>query len=158
MTTTGAPGTTIPAEVGAADIVPSVVQVLMMSGGEVISHGSGTVISDDGLILTNAHVATPFDLEIDELQIAVTGEAQQLPERRYIAEVVASDQALDLAVIRATKTLDGGVYDGALVPLPVGDSDDVEIGDDLLIFGYPGIGGDTVTTFGVTGPTGIFLD
>jgi S1-C subfamily serine protease len=143
--TTAAPDTTIPAEVGAADIVPSVVQVLMVSGGEVISHGSGTVISDDGLILTNAHVATPFELEIDELWIAVTTEAQQLPEPRYIAEVVASDQALDLAVIRASTTLDGGGYDGGLVPLPVGDSDAVEIGDDLLIFGYPGIGGDTIT-------------
>lgn len=143
--TTGSPDTTIPTEVGAAQIVPSVVQVLMMSGGEAIAHGSGTVISDDGLILTNAHVATPADLEIDGLQIAVTDEAQRVPEPRYIAEVIASDQALDLAVIRASATLDGGGYDGALVPIPIGDSDDVNIGDDLLIFGYPGIGGDTIT-------------
>jgi len=127
----------------------SVVQVQMMSGGEMVGWGSGTVISEDGLILTNAHVATPADVELDDLIIAVTQQADTPPEPGYHAEVVAADSVLDLAIIRITTNMGGGPYDGALEPIPIGDSDDVSIGDELIILGYPSVGGDTITlTYG----------
>jgi S1-C subfamily serine protease len=127
----------------------SVVQVQMLSGGEMVGWGSGTVISEDGLILTNAHVATPSDVELDDLIIAVTQQADTPPEPGYHAEVVAADSVLDLAIIRITTNMGGGPYDGALEPIPIGDSDDVSIGDELIILGYPSVGGDTITlTYG----------
>ena len=131
--------------VTARELIGSVVRIEMWVDGEYFNHGSGTVISDDGLILTNAHVATPAEFEIDQLMIAVTGEPDEPPVVRYEAFVLASDVKLDLAVIRAERTVDGQAYDGALTPLPVADSDSVDIGDELLIIGYPAIGLETVT-------------
>lgn len=131
------------------DLAKSVVQVQMMSGGEMVGWGSGTVISEDGLILTNAHVATPDDVELEDLVIAVTDQADTPPDPRYHAEVVAADSVLDLAVIRIIENMGGGPYDGALEPIPIGDSDAVTIGDELIILGYPSVGGDTITlTYG----------
>jgi len=123
----------------------SVVQLLVMVDGALALWGSGSVISDAGLILTNAHVATP-DVAVDEIQVAVTTTADAAPQAMYRAEVRAADVALDLAVVQITETLEGEPYQqGAIRPLPVGDSDAVSIGDDLLIFGYPRIGGETIT-------------
>lgn len=123
----------------------SVVQVQIMSGGKLAGWGSGTVISDGGLILTNAHVATPSDVEVDELLIGVTQQSDAAPVPRYRAEVVAADAVLDLAILQITETTGGGPYDHALEPLAIGDSNAVAIGDDLIIVGYPGIGGETIT-------------
>lgn len=123
----------------------SVVQVQIMANGELQGWGSGTVISDDGLILTNAHVATPSDIDNPQLIIAVTQEADQPPVQSYEAEVVAADSVLDLAIIKIVRNTGGGPYDGALEPLPIGDSDAVTIGDEIIILGYPSVGGDTIT-------------
>ncbi len=123
----------------------SVVQIQIMANGELQGWGSGTVISDDGLILTNAHVATPSDMTADELIIAVTQQADQAPVESYKAEVVASDSVLDLAIIKISENMGGGPYDGALEPIPIGDSDAVGIGDEIIIMGYPSVGGDTIT-------------
>jgi hypothetical protein len=63
-------------------------------------------------------------------------------------------------VIRITRGLDLNPVDPGSLDLPflrLGDSDSVEVGDELNIFGYPGIGGETVTfTKGVV--SGFSLD
>ena len=116
--------------------------------------GSGTIISKDGLILTNCHVAYPramWDLErwdYDALVVGLTTRSDSPPQFTYIAEVAQYDAELDLAVIRITRNIDGTPVQSAklsLPPLDLGDSDALEIGDALSIFGYPGIGGDTIT-------------
>ena len=126
-------------------------------GFDVIWTGSGTIISPDGLILTNCHVAcsneqtgNPED-KFDTLIIAMTVKSDQPPQPTYIGEVVQYSlrgSGLDLAVVRIVSTLDGKPVDTAklnLPYLPLGDSDELEINDTLTIFGYPGIGGDTIT-------------
>ena len=128
-----------------ADIAHAVVQVLMITADGVIGTGSGTIIDPSGLILTNAHVATPSDIELTELQVAITGASDHPATPTYDAEVAAADTVLDLAVIRITATLDGSPLPDAFPFVSVGDSDALEIGDDLSIFGYPGIGGNTIT-------------
>jgi len=116
--------------------------------------GSGTIISADGLILTNCHVAFPRamwddpEFDYDLLIVALTIRSDEAPQPTYLAEVMQYDPDLDLAVIRVSQMLDGSPVNREELSLPalaLGDSDAIELGDRLYIFGYPGIGGDTIT-------------
>ena len=81
--------------------------------------GAGTgVVLEDGLILTNAHVV--------EGAVAVVVTASD--GRRLEAEVVAGDSSQDIAV------LDVGP-DAGLTPATLGDSSDVEVGQDVVAIG-----------------------
>ncbi len=134
-----------PTPLSPADIAHAVVQVLMITADGVIGTGSGTIIDRSGLILTNAHVATPSDIELTELQVAITGASDHPATPTYDAEVAAADTVLDLAVIRITSALDGSTLPDAFPFVSLGNSDALDIGDDISIYGYPGIGGNTIT-------------
>jgi putative serine protease PepD len=117
-----------------------------------IGSGSGTIVSADGLILTNAHVASPASRgdpgEPDRLTIAVMQFEDQPPVLSYVARVVAVDGALDLAVLQIDSTLDGSPVNpfGLNLPfVPIGNSEEVRIGDRLNVYGFPGVGLDTIT-------------
>jgi serine protease Do len=130
---------------------------LAMDGGELVPvwGGSGTVISEDGLVLTNAHVATDmFDqvglggAPMDALVIALTTREDRPPTPMYFAEVVAYDHQLDLALLQITTDLNGRAVDADdmdLTAVEIGDSDELHLGDDLYIFGYPTIGEGYIT-------------
>lgn len=111
--------------------------------------GSGTIISADGLILTNAHVVLPDRyFPVDALVVAQTLSQDAVPEPKFYAEVLQADATLDIAVIRVTTDYDGNPVEASTLNLPhvpLGDSDQLNLGDALTILGYPGIGGDTVT-------------
>jgi serine protease Do len=115
--------------------------------------GSGTIISPTGLILTNAHVASPasqgdISSEPDALAVGLIDQEDKPPVFSYLAKVRAVDGYLDLAVIQVTTTMDGTNVDPNSLNLPyvpVGNSDDLHVGDHINIFGYPGIGGETIT-------------
>lgn len=109
--------------------------------------GSGTFVSVDGLILTNAHVVTSDELcEFTSVGIAVTVDSGRPPELLYRAEVLAIDAEVDLAVLGVTGTLDPNKPLPVVFPaLGIGDSDELGIGDDVRILGYPEIGGETIT-------------
>ena len=120
--------------------------------------GSGSIIdAEEGLILTNAHVADPRAPgqallyfkpaaeveEAGELKILVSPSLDKAAEFKYIAEVVASDGYLDLAVLKITKTAAGAlIEDGdleGLTEVALGNSSDVESGTNVSVFGFPGI-------------------
>ena len=115
--------------------------------------GSGTILSPSGMILTNAHVASPAsqgepDMEPDALGIAIVESEDKPPVASYIAEVRAVDGFLDLAVIQIVSTVDGASIDPNSLNFPfveLGDSNQTHVGDHVSIFGFPGIGGDTIT-------------
>lgn len=142
----------------------AVVQVIAQfeDGGEVVDawSGSGSIITPDGLILTNAHVVLPDqESPVDFLLVAMTENPDEAPIPIYYAEVMQADARLDLAVIRIITDLYGNDVDAAELDLPyvaLGDSDVLSLGDELTILGYPGIGGETITLTGgrVSGFTG----
>ena len=113
--------------------------------------GSGTIIDPSGIILTNCHVANPRALgmpapAVDVLGIAILETSDQPPALTYLAEVLAQWPERDLALLRIVAGLDGKKVSGLKLPaVPLGDSDALELGDTLSIFGFPGIGGETVT-------------
>ena len=115
--------------------------------------GSGTILTSSGMILTNAHVASPAsqgepDMEPDALGIAITESEDKPPVASYLAKVLAVDGYLDLAVIQIVSTVDGSSVDPNSLNFPfveLGDSNQTHVGDHVSIFGFPGIGGDTIT-------------
>jgi S1-C subfamily serine protease len=131
----------------------SVVKItaMYMENGELTPgwSGSGSIISSDGLILTNAHVVLPDKFfPVDALKISLTGEPDQPPVDSYYAEVLQADWQLDVAVIRITTDMDKKEVDRSelkLPAVPLGESGQIQLGDSLIILGYPGIGGQTIT-------------
>lgn len=108
--------------------------------------GSGSLISADGLILTNAHVVEVDQrCPYDTIGIAVLERSDQAPELLYVADLLAIDPALDLAIVQIAADLDGAAVQVDLPFLALGDSQNVGLGDLLRVLGYPGIGGDTIT-------------
>lgn len=123
--------------------------------------GSGSVISRDGLILTNAHVAANrspglgvlFGLPIVDASMGpaspeimyvytVIGDAPATPA--YQARVLAADGYLDFAVLQITARADGTRLNPAdldLSAVPLGSVEDIAAGEGLTVFGFPGVAG-----------------
>jgi serine protease Do len=100
--------------------------------GKMKTHalGSGFIISEDGLILTNNHVVA----KATEIKIKL------LTGQEYDAKLVGRDSKTDLALIKVTPDKD--------FPKPVvlGDSDAMRVGDWVMAVGNPFGLGNTVTT------------
>ena len=97
--------------------------------------GSGVIVSEEGYIVTNHHVIEGAD----EIKV-------HLADRRsFDAELIGADAKTDIAVLKVTAS--------DLPVLPLGNSDDVEIGDIVLAIGNPFGIGQTVT-MGIVGATG----
>ncbi|MBI4545110.1 MAG: trypsin-like peptidase domain-containing protein [Gemmatimonadetes bacterium] len=91
---------------------------------EVTGLGSGFVIREDGLVLTNEHVVRAAD------RVVVT----LADGREYEAEVLGTDEVTDLALLRVRGA---GRGDAPLPLAPLGDSDDLVIGEWVLAIGNP---------------------
>ncbi len=116
-----------------------------------IGIGSGTIMNEQGYILTNYHcVGDEYGLYNSEgyVAIALTDDVRAIAQPQYIAQFRGGDPALDLAVVQITEDLNGNRVSAAdlkLTPVKLGNSDDLNIGDEINILGYPGVGGDTIT-------------
>ena len=124
--------------------------IIRMQGRDQIGWtGSGTIISKDGLILTNAHVVlAPRLYDLQYLVIALTVAQDQPPKDMYIASIVQADANMDIALIKPSSDLNGKAinYSALNLPfVPLGNSNALSLGDTITVLGYPGIGGDTIT-------------
>ena len=83
--------------------------------------GSGVLVSNDGKVLTAAHVVQTADLA-----------SVEFPDGQEItARVIGSDVRSDVALLQL-KQLPKGI-----APAPLGDSDKVEVGDQIFVIGAP---------------------
>ncbi|NJL55266.1 trypsin-like peptidase domain-containing protein [bacterium] len=118
-----------------------VLQIRSFDDGVITCAGSGTLVSRDGLILTNAHHAvTNSDCPGQALIIAMSASMDQPPIARYRAEVTNANLGLDLALLRITGQLDGSPVDNTSFALPfveLADSSSVATDETIRIFGYP---------------------
>ncbi|MCG8964240.1 trypsin-like peptidase domain-containing protein [Streptomyces sp. CL12-4] len=106
----------------AARALPSVV-TLHVSGSDAAGTGTGFVLDGSGHILTNNHVVEPAG---NGGEITVTFNSGDTAE----ATVVGRDSGYDLAVVKV-KGVDG------LTPMPLGNSDNVQVGDPVVAIGAP---------------------
>ncbi|MFF9128750.1 S1C family serine protease [Streptomyces sp. NPDC014806] len=106
----------------AARALPSVV-TLHVTGTEESGTGTGFVLDTRGHILTNNHVVEPAGTG-GEITVAFNG------GETAKAKVVGRDSGYDLAVVQVT-----GVK--GLRPLPLGNSDNVRVGDPVVAIGAP---------------------
>jgi S1-C subfamily serine protease len=119
-------------------------------GGQLIITcvGSGTIVSRDGLILTNAHVVTQgTTCSGDRVVVALGIRADEPPVPTYQADIIQADQGLDIALLRITRQIDGRLVDPASLALPfveLGDSSEVDLDDTIAVFGYGGVGEDPI--------------
>ena len=90
--------------------------------------GSGFIISEDGIVVTNNHVIEGAE----DVYVRVNG------DQEFKAKILGADPGMDLAVLKMES-------DQKFVPVEFGDSDKARIGDWVLAIGNPfGLGG-TVT-------------
>jgi serine protease Do len=96
--------------------------------------GSGVIVSKEGHIVTNYHVIA----NMDEIRV-------QLRDGRVLpAKLIGSDESVDIAVLQVDAP--------NLAPLPLGDSDDVRVGQTVFAVGNP-FGLQETVTHGIVSAT-----
>jgi putative serine protease PepD len=103
-------------------VQPSTVSITVTTA-QGQAEGTGVIIRSDGMILTNNHVVADAS---QGGQIAV----KFSNGKKVGADIVGTDQATDLAVIKAS-----GV--SGLKPVTFGNSDDLQVGDPVVAIGSP---------------------
>jgi serine protease Do len=113
-------------------------------GQQEMSKGTGSIISSDGFVLTNAHViidqskGRPFNnLRIFLKPDRVSGDLRKDTSLKYRAELVRFSENLDLALLRIKSSTIGNLSP----TLEFSDSDLVYIGDPVIAIGHPEQGG-----------------
>lgn len=81
--------------------------------------GSGVIVSNDGYIVTNNHVIE----DASEIEVILND------NRKYKAKIVGADPSTDIAVLKIEET--------GLQAVPIGNSDDIHIGEWVLAVGNP---------------------
>ena len=109
---------------GIAEAVsPSVVSIEIYKTGTsfaAVGQGSGIVMSEDGYILTNAHVV---DGASKGIKVVLSDKTE------YEAKIIGMDTASDIAVIKIPAK--------GLSPAQFGDSESVSVGEDVVTIGSP---------------------
>ncbi len=105
---------------GVAELVkPSIVEVYVYDENHNLAGtGSGIIITEDGYIITNAHVVQgkDYSVTLDD-------------EQEYSAQLIGSDNKTDLAVLKISAS--------GLNPAKLGNSDDTYVGETVVAIGNP---------------------
>ena len=98
----------------------AIVTIVMANNDEPIARGTGFLVSPDGVIVTNYHVIKTGNVGIVKLS-----DGTLLP----VDGVLASDRVRDLAIIK--------IHGKNFQTLTLGNSDRIEIGEDVVAIGNP---------------------
>jgi len=109
----------IPIASALLDVIPFEVPLPFRAEG--LSLGSGFVLNEGGYVLTNAHVVQ------NATDVRVVFSERRL---EYAARIVGSDRLTDTALLR----MEGSP---PAVPLPLGSSDDLAVGEMVMALGNP---------------------
>ena len=102
-------------------------------------YGSGIVFTEDGYILTNAHVvdgSTKLVVEVNDYEN--DGETHE-----YEAKVIGSDTFSDIAVIKIDR-------DEPFLAAKIGDSNTLKVGQEICVIGNPGVNAQVMFTHTLT--------
>jgi serine protease Do len=129
---------------------PGVVFIFASEGSASGSGGTGSIIREDGLVITNAHLFAHkgtstllSDITVFLKPTKLSGNPQKDLTKGYKGKIVAYDLALDLALVKMI---------GVDVPLhrvAFADSENVVIGEKVYAIGHPEQGGLWSLTTGV---------
>ena len=81
--------------------------------------GSGVIVTSDGYIVTNNHVIE----DASEIEVTLND------NRKYAAKLIGADPSTDIAVLK--------IEESQLIPVPIGNSDALQIGEWVLAVGNP---------------------
>ncbi|MBI4279801.1 MAG: trypsin-like peptidase domain-containing protein [Armatimonadetes bacterium] len=151
----------VPAGLGAQDTVPgsvmqalvtATVQILILDQSmKIVGTGSGSILTPDGVIVTNFHVIG--DTKTGRLShpqglvgIALNREGQVNAVPAYIARAIVGNTEPDMALVKIVADVQGRPVQNLNLPtVPIGDATQVRIGDPIAVLGFPGLGGNSIT-------------
>lgn len=109
--------------------------------------GSGTVVSSDGIVITNHHVI--FDegefKQLDAFEICITFNVAEEPVCKYTARLITHNKDLDIALLKINSK---DIYGNSVPTLKyLSYKSDAAPKEQtrLQVVGYPGSGGETIT-------------
>ena len=114
--------------------------------------GSGTCVTPNGRILTCRHVleieGQKGRIQREDVLVAFPARLDEPPVQSFLARVTAEDRKKDLALLEITSDVFGRALpkDLALPWVPLGDSATLELGDPVVVFGYPSEGSERSRT------------
>lgn len=115
--------------------------------------GSGVIIGTSKGVITNSHVVNGASLCL----AGVTDDYEAVPERWYEmkAEGDFGYMGVDIAFLFPTSPMPNDIE----TVLNICPSDTLKIGDEIVVLGYPGIGGSTITATNgiISGSDGYYL-
>jgi serine protease Do len=129
---------------------PGVVFIFASKGSSKGSGGTGSIITPDGLVITNAHLFTQKDSSnlLSNITVflkpkRVTGDHKADLAKGYRGKILAYDLPLDLALVQILNP------DRRFKTVPFANSETIEIGDQVYAIGHPEQGGLWSLTTGV---------
>jgi len=129
---------------------PGVVFIFASKGSSKGSGGTGSIITPEGLIITNAHLFTQkesskllSDISVFLKPDRVTGDHKADLAKGYRGEILAYDLPLDLALLKIVNP------DKIFETVALADSEIIDIGEQVYAIGHPEQGGLWSLTTGV---------
>ena len=110
---------------GAASTAAPSVVTISVSGSSGSGNGSGVFLTNDGFVITNAHVVT-LDGSTSNVKLQVKTSDGHV----YTAKVVGTDPINDLAVIKVDAPI-------SFTPVQFADSSKINVGDRVVAIGAP---------------------
>ena len=98
----------------------AIVTIVMANGDKPIAQGTGFLVSADGVIVTNYHVIAEGNSAVVKFP-----DGTAFP----IDGILAADKVRDLAIVK--------IHGRTFRTLALGDSDDIQVGEDVVAIGNP---------------------